>query len=152
MTVTFTVFTIPLHLTVILQVPFLFAVIFPLLFTEAILLLVEVYVTVDEGVAFTVSVLLFPFFKLTLAGLTVSVGFFTVTLQESFAVTVSDPFFAFTVAVIVVVPAFFVVTFPDVLLIVATDVLLDLKETDVICPLFVDASSVKDVDFAAPGV
>ena len=152
LTVTFTVFVIPLHLTVILQLPFFLAVIFPLLLTIAIFLLDEAYVTVADGVVLTVKVFVFPFFRVTLVGVTVSVGFFTVTLQVSFTVTASDPFFALIVAVIVAVPAFFEVTFPDVLLTMATDVLLDLKETDVIFPFFVDAFRVKNVDFAAPGV
>lgn len=80
--------------------------IFPLLLTVAIFLFEDVYVTVADGAVLTVRVLLFPFFSVTLVGVTVSDGFFTVTLQVNFFVIVSDPLFAFTVAVIVAVPAF----------------------------------------------
>ena len=61
-TVTLTVLVTPLHVTVILAVPFLIPLIVPLDDTVAIFLLLDLYVTFPDGAAFAVILVVLPAF------------------------------------------------------------------------------------------
>ena len=63
-TVTLNVLVIPLHFTVILAVPFFLPVTTPLDDTVATLLLLVLYVTLEDGAAFTLIVTFLPFLML----------------------------------------------------------------------------------------
>ena len=126
-TVTLNVLVIPLHFTVILAVPFFLPVTTPLEDTVATLLLLVLYVTLEDGTAFALIVTFLPFLMLADDFARVKDGFATLTVT----VFVSLP----AVTVILTVPAFLPVTTPD-LLTVAIFVLLDLKETFAVVPYF----------------
>ena len=106
-TVTLTVLVTPLHVTVILAVPFLIPLIVPLDDTVAIFLLPDLYVTFPDGAAFAVILVVLPTFTDADVLFSVRVGFLTVTLQ----VTFTSPH----LAVMTALPFAFAVTLPVVL-------------------------------------
>lgn len=120
-TVTLTVLVTPLHVTVILAVPFLIPLIVPLDDTVAIFLLPDLYVTFPDGAAFAVILVVLPTFTDTDVLLSVRVGFLTVTLQ----VTFTSPH----LAVMTALPFAFAVTLPVVLFTAATFGLLEVNVT-----------------------
>mgnify|MGYP007008369741 CR=1 FL=1 len=120
-TVTLTVLVTPLHVTVILAVPFLIPLIVPLDDTVAIFLLLDLYVIFPDGAAFAVILVVLPTFTDTDVLLSVRVGFLTVTLQ----VTFTSPH----LAVMTAVPFAFAVTLPVVLFTAATFGLLEVNVT-----------------------
>ena len=105
-TVTLTVLVTPLHVTVILAVPFLIPLIVPLDDTVAIFLLLDLYVTFPDGAAFAVILVVLPTFTDTDVLLSVRVGFLTVTLQVTFTsqhvVVMSEVEFTFAVILTIV--------------------------------------------------
>ena len=80
LTVTTNFFVIPLHLTVMVALPFLIPFTTPLPVTVATFLLLLVYVTVDTGVALDLMVVVFPFAIVAEDFVSVKVGFLTVSL------------------------------------------------------------------------
>ena len=119
LTVTVNFLETPLHVTVMVALPFLIPFTTPLEFTVATFVLLDLYLIVFEGVALALIVVVF--FTLIDAEdfVRVRVGFLTVTVQVVFA----EPH----VTVIVVFPAAFGVILPVVLFTVRTFVLLDLN-------------------------
>ena len=107
----------PLHLTVIVALPFLIPLTTPLLVTVATFLLLLVYVTFPAGVALDLIVVVLPFLIVAEDFVRLNVGFLTVSLYVAFSFPL--------VAVIVTVPAFTPFTAPVLLFTVATFVLLD---------------------------
>ena len=120
-TVTLTVLVTPLHVTVILAVPFLIPLIVPLDDTVAIFLLPDLYVTFPDGAAFAVILVVLPTFTDADVLFSVRVGFLTVTLQ----VTFTSPH----LAVMTAVPFAFAVTLPVVLFTAATFGVLEVNVT-----------------------
>ena len=120
-TVTLTVLVTPLHVTVILAVPFLIPLIVPLDDTVAIFLLPDLYVTFPDGAAFAVILVVLPTFTDADVLFSVRVGFLTVTLQ----VTFTSPH----LAVMTALPFAFAVTLPVVLFTAATFGLLEVNVT-----------------------
>ena len=106
----------PLHLTVIVALPFLIPLTTPLLVTVATFLLLLVYVTFPAGVALDLIVVVLPFLIVAEDFVRLNVGFLTVSLYVAFSFPL--------VAVIVTVPAFKPFTAPVLLFTVATFLLL----------------------------
>ena len=92
-TVTLTVLVTPLHVTVILAVPFLIPLIVPLDDTVAIFLLPDLYVTFPDGAAFAVILVVLPTFQVTFTSPHLAV---MTALPFAFAVTL--PVVLFTAA------------------------------------------------------
>ena len=80
LTVTTNFFVIPLHLTVMVALPFLIPFTTPLLVTVATFLLLLMYVTLEAGAALDLMVVVFPFAIVAEDFVSVKVGFLTVSL------------------------------------------------------------------------